>query len=378
MSPDPLSPDASRTPSTPTPQQIKRWRRRLADERIEAQTYRNLAKKEHGDSREVMLELASAEKRHEQHWLNLLGEHAEPPPRPRLRSRALAALAGRFGSVFTLALVQRSEQRSDYATDADATGRMAVDEEIHSEVVRSVATTSRNRIAGNFRAAIFGVNDGLVSNLALILGVAGAGMTPGWVIATGLSGLLAGSLSMAAGEWISVSSARELLEASTPRPLTPSEVKQLDVNQNELALLFRARGEDPEAAQNHARSVFESLSPAEIDTGTIPLDLMGAPAAGQEQIAENIGRPLQVAAASLLFFALGAFVPLIPYLFGMGSVAAMLVSLTVVGFALLITGALVGIMSGKTPWLGALRQVAIGFAAAGVTFLLGRLFGTVI
>lgn len=363
--------------SEPTPQQIKRWRRHLADERIEAQTYVNLAKREKGQSREVMLELAAAEKRHEQHWLNLLGEHAEPPPRPRLSARALAALAGRFGSVFTLALVQRSEQRSDYATDADATGQMAADEEIHSEVVRSIATASRNKIAGNFRAAIFGVNDGLVSNLALILGVAGAGMGSGWVLTTGLAGLLAGSLSMAAGEWISVSSARELLDASTPKPLSPREVQQLDVNENELALLFRTRGESPEAARAHARAIFESVGPADVDTGTIALELMaGADAAGQDQIAENIGRPIQVAAASFVFFALGALIPLLPYIFGMAGVSAMLVALAVVGVALLITGGLVGVMGGRAPWLGALRQVGIGFAAAGATFLLGRLFGT--
>lgn len=371
--------DHSGEGGTPTPQQIKRWRRHLADERIEAQTYRNLAKREDGQSREVMLELAAAEKRHEQHWLNLLGDHAEPPPRPRLSARALAMLAGRFGSVFTLALVQRSEQRSDYATDADATGQMAADEEIHSEVIRSVATASRNKIAGNFRAAIFGVNDGLVSNLALILGVAGAGMGSGWVMTTGFAGLLAGSLSMAAGEWISVSSARELLDASTPKPLSPSEVKQLDVNENELALLFRTRGEDPEAAQAHARAVFESVAPADVDTGTIALDLMSTTGGeGQDQIAENIGHPLQVAMASFVFFALGAFIPLIPYLFGMAGVGAMLVALGIVGFALLITGGLVGIMSGRTPWIGALRQVAIGFAAAGATFLLGKLFGTAV
>lgn len=92
---------------------------------------------------------------------------------------------------------------------------MVADERIHGEVVRTIATASRNKIAGNFRAAIFGANDGLVSNLALILGVAGAGMGNG-CITTGIAGLLAGSLSMAAGEWISVSSARELIQASTP------------------------------------------------------------------------------------------------------------------------------------------------------------------
>ncbi len=362
----------------PTPQQIKRWRRYLAEERIEAQTYRNLARREKGEARDFLLELADAEKRHEQHWLDLLGPHAEPPPKPGFQSRMLATLAGRFGSVFTLALVQRSEQRSEYDQDIDASEQMAADEQIHGEIVRSIATASRNRIAGNFRAAIFGVNDGLVSNLALILGVAGAGMAPGWVLTTGIAGLLAGSLSMAAGEWISVSSARELLDASTPQPLTPRSVKKLDVDENELALLFRARGETEEEAHAHARAIFDSVGPADTDTGTIAFELIAAPTENtQDQIAENIGNPFQVAAASFVFFALGALIPLIPYIFGMADLPAVLVALGVVGLALMLTGGLVGVMSGKTPWFAAIRQVAIGFVAAGITYVLGNLFGTV-
>ena len=374
--------DAIATPLEPRPrptrQQIKRWRRHLAEERTEAQTYRNLAAREEGEIREFMLELADAEKRHEKHWLTLLGEHAEPAPRPRLYSRMLAGLAGRFGSVFTLALVQRSEQRSDYETDADATEQMVADERIHGEVVRTIATASRNKIAGNFRAAIFGANDGLVSNLALILGVAGAGMGNGWVLTTGIAGLLAGSLSMAAGEWISVSSARELIQASTPEPLNPRSVKQLDVQENELVLLFRARGETSEEAHAHARAIFESVGPPGEDTGTVALELIAPQGvAAKDDSAENLGRPFQVALASFFFFAIGAVIPLVPYVFGMSGYAAILVSLAIVGVALLMTGGLVGIMSGRAPWLGALRQLAIGLTAAGITFALGNLFGTV-
>lgn len=358
----------------PTPQQIRRWRRYLAEERIEAQTYRNLAKREEGEQREFMLELAAAERRHEEHWETLLGDHAYPPPRPRLYSRALAGLAGRFGSVFTLALVQRSEQRSGYDTDADATEQMAADEKLHGEVVRSIATAHRTRIAGNFRAAIFGANDGLVSNLALILGVAGAGMSSEWVLATGLAGLLAGALSMGAGEWISVASARDLLTASQPEPLTSRAVKQLDVNENELALLFRARGETEAQAQAHARAIFESVGPAGEDSGTLALELGASPSS--EEAVENIGRPSQVALGSFLFFAVGALIPLLPYLFGMTGLSAVIVSATIVGIALLLTGGLVGVMSGKVPWTTAVRQLAIGYGAAGVTYLLGTLLGT--
>ena len=172
----------------------------MAEERIEAQTYRNLASREEGEAARIMLALADAEGRHERHWEDLLGEKAYPPPKPRLSSRVLALLARRFGSVFALALIQRSELRNPYEEDRDALKSMAADERVHGEVVRSLAAASRARMAGNFRAIIFGMNDGLISNLALILGVAGAGMGAGWVITTGIAGLLAGSLSMAAGE----------------------------------------------------------------------------------------------------------------------------------------------------------------------------------
>ncbi len=360
----------------PTQRQIRKWRRFLAEEQIEAQTYRNLAKRESGEQREIMLELAEAERRHEEHWRELLGEHAHPAPSPRLYSRLLAALAGRFGSVFTLALVQRSEQRSHYETDEDATPQMAADEQIHSEVVRSLATASRARIAGNFRAAIFGANDGLISNLALILGVAGAGMDARWILATGVSGLLAGSLSMAAGEWISVSSQKELLDASIPQPLQRRSVSKLDMDQNELELLFRARGESAEEAAEHAAAVFLSLNPAGEDTGILALDLI--PQAGAQGASDDIGKPMQVAFSSFLFFAMGAFVPLLPYLFGATGLVAVIWAAAVVGLVLVVTGGFVGLLSGRSPWAGALRQLIIGFGTAALTFFLGTLFGTVV
>ena len=361
----------------PTPTQIKRWREYLAEERIEAQTYRNLAKREQGESQQIMLGLAEAEGRHERHWESLLGDHAEPPPKPKLGSRLLATLAGRFGSVFALALVQRSEQRNAYERESDATDRMAADEQVHGEVVRSLAAASRARMAGNFRAVIFGAADGLISNLALILGVAGAGMGTQWVT-TGVAGLLAGSLSMAAGEWISVSSARELLEASAPAPLPPGSLAQLDVNENELSLLFQARGESQADADTHARSLFQA----------VPTAIQGTPKAGLPQtvglglegsdgvsVGDEIGNPFQVALSSFLSFGIGAFIPLLPYLFGLQGLLAVAVSAAVVGVVLLFTGGTVGLLSGRVAWVSALRQLGIGYAAATVTFGLGSLLG---
>ncbi len=364
--------------NSPTRAQVKRWRRYLAEERIEAQTYRNLAKREQGETQQIMLGLAEAEGRHERHWATLLGDHANPPPTPKFTSRLLATLAGRFGSVFALALVQRSEQRNAYETESDATGRMAADERVHGEVVRSLAAASRARMAGNFRAVIFGANDGLISNLALILGVAGAGMGTQWVVTTGVAGLLAGSLSMAAGEWISVSSARELLEASAPAPLPPRSLEELDVNENELSLLFQARGESQAEADARARSLFQA----------VPAPIQGTPKAGLPQtvglglegsdggtVGDEIGNPFQVALSSFLSFGLGALVPLLPYLFGLQGLVAVAASAGIVGLVLLFTGGIVGLLSGRVAWVSALRQLAIGYAAATVTFGLGSLLG---
>lgn len=359
---------------TPTKAQIRKWRRYLADERVEAQTYRNLAERRSGPTREIMLELAAAESRHEKHWLDLLGDKAYPPPKPRLFSRMLPALATVFGSVFVLALAQRSEQRTAYDADTDASRQMAADEHIHGEVIRSLAAESRAQMAGSFRAAVFGANDGLISNLALILGVAAAGMDSALVLTTGFAGLLAGALSMAAGEWISVTSQRELLDASTPDPEAHRSVPALDVDANELALLFRARGESPERASEHAREVFNALGqPTITSSGSIPL--RSSLAEGATGASEEVGKPWQAGLSSFVFFAVGAFIPLVPHLLGMQGLLAIVTSAAIVGIVLLFTGGLVGILSGRAAWRGALRQLAIGYAAAAVTYVLGLLFG---
>ena len=227
---------------------IRRWRRRLADERLEATVYRELAARREGEEREILLALAVAEDRHAAHWEALLGDRGAREGRPSLRGLLLALLARHLGSVFVLALVQRAESRSPYAMDADATPSMAADEQVHEEVVRALAARGRARLSGTFRAAVFGANDGLVSNLALVLGVSGGGATSATVLLTGLAGLLAGALSMGAGEYISVRSQRELLDASTPRPGAGEAYRHLDVSANELALVYRARGLSPSDA----------------------------------------------------------------------------------------------------------------------------------
>ena len=360
----------------PTRAQIKRWRKHLAEERMEARTYRDLSERRTGEERAVLLQLEEAERRHEEYWLARLGENALPAPKPPLRTRAASLLAHLFGTIFILAMAQRAEQRSSRDVDDDVPAHMQADEHIHAEVIRSLAAKSRETLAGTFRAAVFGANDGLVSNLALVLGVAASGMEPHAVLLTGVSGLLAGALSMGAGEWVSVHSQRELLDASIPDPDAHQAVTDLDVNANELALVFRARGESEEEAEAHAAQVFAKLAkPATSESGAIAVR---AALGGQESdgAGEQVGTPMNAALSSFCFFATGAFFPLIPYILGLTGLTAIIVAAAIVGIALLFTGGVVGILSGQPPMPRALRQLLVGFGAAGVTYLLGLLFGT--
>ncbi|HCA51549.1 MAG TPA: rubrerythrin family protein, partial [Mycobacterium sp.] len=293
------------------------------------------------------------------------GDQVGAPLRADLGTRVLAFLARHFGSVFVLALVQRFEARASYGDDADATPTMAADEQIHEEVIRALAGRGRDRLSGSFRAAVFGANDGLVSNLALILGVSASGVSGHAVLVTGLAGLLAGALSMGAGEYVSVSSQRELLEASTPSPHVGGALAQLDVDANELELVYRARGMTPQEASAHAARVLR-------DPVVGSPDESGGPATDAH---ETIGTGLKAAVASFLFFAVGALIPVLPFLFGLEGTVAVLVAAALVGVTLLGTGVIVGLLSGAPPMRRAMRQLMIGYGAAAITYLLGLLVG---
>ncbi|WP_353357093.1 VIT1/CCC1 family protein [Mycobacterium sp.] len=353
---------------TPSAADLRRWRQHLADERAEAAVYRDLAGRRTGEEREILLALAAAEARHEQHWLALLGDDVGKPRRGDVRSRILGFLARHFGSVFVLALAQRAEARSPYDADVDATATMAADERIHGEVVRALAARGRSRLSGSFRAAVFGANDGLVSNLALVLGISASGVSNHTVLVTGAAGVLAGALSMGAGEYVSVRSQRELLHASTPDPHAGAAVPALDVDANELALVYRARGMSGAEAARQAEEILGKHASAM--TGQFGF------AATDSAEHEAIGTGLRAAVSSFSFFASGALIPVLPYLFGLQGVVALVVAVVLVGIALIGTGVIVGLLSGGPPLRRALRQLLIGYGAAAVTYLLGLLLGT--
>ncbi|HAG62797.1 MAG TPA: rubrerythrin family protein [Kocuria sp.] len=372
----------SETPD-PTPAQIRRWRHYLADELAEAQTYEHLARHSTGRHAEILHRVAEGEGRHAEHWRRLLGPHAQRTVRPGFEARVLMFLARHVSSVFVLALLQRAESRSPYREDPDATPAMAADEAVHEEIIRALATDGRTRLSGNFRAAVFGANDGLVSNLALVMGVGATGTASSMVLFSGIAGLLAGALSMGAGEFVSVRSQRELLDASQPTQVTLRVAPSLDLDANELTLIYRARGMSEEAAEHRAAERLghfdcdcdPSLS-FQDEKARAALSEEAEPASSGDDEHQALGTDLGAAASSFCFFASGAVIPILPYLFGLGGGLALVVGMALVGAALLVTGGFVGLLSGASPLKRGLRQLGIGYGAAIATYLLGLAFNT--
>ncbi|GAA1950154.1 VIT1/CCC1 transporter family protein [Microbacterium deminutum] len=355
-------------PAQPTSRDRRRWAKYLVNERAEAQVYRQLAARRDGEERDILLALVEAEGRHEAHWLTLLGGEPSHLPRPDAGTVLIGWLARRFGSIFVLALAQNAEARSPYETEPFATPAMAADEKIHHEVVRGLAARGRRRLSGTFRAAVFGANDGLVSNLALVMGVGATGVSAQFVLFSGIAGLLAGALSMGAGEFVSVRSQRELLEATEPNNFADNVLPDLDLDANELALVYRTRGMPEAEALERARGVVSAAHDAD---RSMPYT---RPAEAVDDH-EVVGSAWRAALSSFLFFASGAIIPVLPWIFGLSGVAAVVTALVLVGIALLATGAAVGLLSGGPPLRRAVRQLLIGYGAATITYVLGLLFG---
>src|SRR6266567_6049046 len=211
---------------------VKRWRELLAGERDAAALYTRIAETETGERRSIFEELAAVERRHAAHWEDKIrgaGETVPSAGRPSVRTRLLAAAASRLSPVAVLPLIERAE-RADagmYDSDPDAAPGMAADEHGHARTIAKLIEGGRPgpraQIArrepwhrgdrsGALRAGVFGVSDGLVSNTALVMGVAGSGVSHTVILLAGTAGLLSGSFSMAAGEYVSMASQREMYQ----------------------------------------------------------------------------------------------------------------------------------------------------------------------
>jgi vacuolar iron transporter family protein len=216
---------------------------------------------------------------------------------------------------------------------------------------------------GSLRAAVFGLNDGLVSNTCLILGVAGASDSSSLILTTGIAGLLAGAFSMGAGEWVSVRSQRELYERQIGEEREELE-RYPEEEAEELALIYRARGVPMEEARALARRVFEDPEQA--------LDTLSREELGLNP--DDLGSPWRAAIASFTAFGAGALIPLLPFVSGSNRNGIAL-AILFAALALVAVGGLLSLFSGRSVWLGALRMLAIGAAAGGATFGIGRWIG---
>ncbi len=363
------------------------WMQNLVDERDGAALYEGLARYEKDPEKaRSFRELAVAERRHADVWARKLEKEgvALPFDRPSSRVRALVWLARRLGSASVMPLVLETEAGDAEKYDAQGGEATAIAEEerAHRKVLTSLRRgepeearaliAERERWhrgggrAGSVRAAIFGMNDGLVSNLSLILGVAGAGVAPHTVIVTGFAGLLAGAFSMAAGEYTSVASQRDLL--SRQIAMEKREIAEAPEEEAaELALIFKQKGLSTEQA---SRTAAEILKNPESALDTLVREELGLDPA-------DLGSPMGAATSSFGMFAVGALVPILPFLF-LRETAAVATSSALAGVLLAGVGGLVGFLSGTSVWKSAARMVGLAALAAGVTYAVGRIFGAAV
>jgi VIT1/CCC1 family predicted Fe2+/Mn2+ transporter len=377
--------DAPEPAPPPSPSDLARWRANLQGEIDGAHLYRSMAANA-GDERfaTLYLRLAQTEERHAALWRDRLRAAGGPTDlRPTLRARILGLLARRFGAsvVAPIVALEEREGRTMYDHQPEAAGTsLPADERSHARLLHTITGGASGALLARFegrhraiggnalRAGVLGANDGLVSNFSLVMGVAGASGGGPPVLIAGIAGLLAGSLSMALGEWLSVQSARELYESQIA-----TEAEELRVfpseEEEELRLIYEAKGLPADEARRLAHRIV---------TGdpTVALDTMAREELGIDP-AELGGSAWTAAITSFVLFATGAIVPVLPFLVASGT-AAIVASAILAGLALFGLGAAITLLTGKDPLRSGLRQVGFGLVAAAITYGIGSLVGTAV
>ncbi|HJV34254.1 VIT1/CCC1 family protein [Geomonas sp.] len=361
----------------------QRFLRNLEEERNSAFLYHALASHEQNEQMaEVYRRLAEAEESHAALWGRKLAEAGARVPafRPTPRTRILAWLARRFGPELVVPTLAAKEDSAttDYVNQPEAAGMIAT-EQSHARVLRQIESSGtglggsavaqlegRHRMAGGnaLRAAVLGASDGLLSNFNLVMGVAGAELAGRNILLTGCAGLLAGAVSMALGEWISVQSSRELYlkHIETER----EEIENAPEEEiEELVLIYQARGMDETIARQVATRI---MADRENALGTLVREELGV------DMEELGGSAWEAAFTSFLLFAAGAVLPVIPFVFLKGG-AAIAASAGLSAVGLFVIGASITLFTGRSVWYSGFRQVAFGLTAAAVTFGVGKLVG---
>jgi vacuolar iron transporter family protein len=367
----------------------RRYTANLQGEIDSAALYRTLSQTEKNpELAQVYARLGAVEEAHAEFWKRKIGtvDQRAPRLRPSFRARALEWLARRFGPAFVLPTINTLEQMDSgtYDTQPEAVaGGLPAAERSHARIIEALAAPSpatfsgptiariegRHRALGGnaLRAAVLGANDGLCSNLSLVMGVAGADLAPHAILVTGLAGLLAGACSMALGEWLSVSTTRESYQRQIKTEA--DELEQVpEEEQEELALIYQAKG----LPEDQAKTLAERL----IANKETALDTLVREELGIDP-EELGGSAWSAAGTSFLLFSVGAIFPVAPY-FALTGLPAVIVSLAASGVALFSIGGGTTLFTGLGVWFSGMRQVLVGFAAAGVTFGVGKLIGVAV
>ena len=368
-----------------TKQDIERYFNNRQKEIDGAALYRVLAQTEaQPQMKEIYTRLSASEEKHAALWEKKLGElKVNILPRvPSWRAKVMIWLARRFGPQFILPTITGNENADSQAYDGQPEAEalmFAKDEKSHARLL-SMASKSpaglpgasvaqlegRHRASGGnaLRAAVLGANDGLVSILSLVMGVAGATSSNSQVLIAGLAGLLAGAGSMALGEWLSVQSSRELYENQIKieaEEIAESPEEELE----ELTLIYQSKGLPEDRAKELASHMMA-------DKGSI-LDTLAREELGIDP-EELGGSAYEAAFTSFFLFAVGAVFPIFPFFFWTGATAIYL-SLAISGVGLFIIGAAITLMTGRGVLFSGVRQVLVGLIAAALTFGVGKLIG---
>lgn len=332
------------------------------EEQRSAYLYRACAEAEAGTARaDLFTRLAGEAEAQAAIWraqLTASGKPAPPPFEPDLRTRLVAQLVRVSGPRPLRTVLAAMKVRGMAVYSRREPGG-------HSAPVAGGMEHRHRGLGGggNLRAAVFGVNDGLVSNASLIFGVAGASADPNVVLLTGIAGLTAGAFAMATGEFVSVRSQRELFEYQIG--LERDELKEYpDAEAQELALIYKAKGLSGGEAQRVAKKLVADPEHA--------LDTLAREELGLNP--DELGSPWGAAVSSLLSFAVGAAIPLLPFIFHAGA-ASLAIAAGLTAVALFAVGATLSLFTGRAAVLSGLRMLLLGGLAALVTFGVGKLFG---
>jgi VIT1/CCC1 family predicted Fe2+/Mn2+ transporter/rubrerythrin len=362
---------------------VKRYRENYRGEIDGVEMYLRLARAEKNPDRsQIFRDLAETERRHVQRWADKLRENGVEPGdvRPSLRVRLICFIADRLGPRAVLPMISAMESSGydNYMAQTEAGPAMARDERAHSRTLstmyapggeRDVAGIARREnwhrvdTGGALRAGVFGVSDGLLSNLSLVIGVAAADPDGSVIVLTGIAGLLAGAFSMGAGEWVSVTSQRELYERQLA--LEQQELEEdPEEERRELALIYRAKGLGQEDA--------DKLSARIIADKDVALETLAREELGLNP--DSLGSPWVAAFSSFAAFAAGAIIPVIPWFFG-DTTTVFVISVVLGLGSMFLVGAAVSLFTGRNFVFAGLRQMLIGAGAAAITYAIGRMIG---